>query len=137
MPAISLNFLQFVLTKVLLNLFYLERMLALDAEPDASLPFFARFRNRKWLGGIIVFVLGVPCASESAMRSGPDLTELLPVLLGFSREFELVSRGDRVVGCQVSLKSGLATPIIGERVELARSLPTSVQSGAASSASTS
>ena len=59
----------FVVAKVLLYLFYLERLYLLSwaKNPDhAGQPptFMARFRVLPWVFGIGIFVFGVPCASE-------------------------------------------------------------------------
>jgi hypothetical protein len=93
-----------VLSKVVLYLYYLERLFltswAKDPSNTAIPPFLARFRCRPWLFVIGIFVFGVPCA----------------ILLGFSRGFQLIfhnnAQGPEAVGCHVFLKWYFATPII-------------------------
>ena len=95
----------FVLTKVLLYLYYLERLWLVQYAKTSSNTgephILARFRCYPWLAGIAIFVFGVPCA----------------ILLGFSKDFDLIYRSGDVsmieaVGCHVFLKWYLATPII-------------------------
>lgn len=60
---------QFVLSKVLLYLYYLERLYIFsyarrDGNAGTSPSFLARFKCTPWVGGAFIFVFGVPCASE-------------------------------------------------------------------------
>lgn len=71
-------------------------MLLLEAKTDSP-RWLSRFSNKKWMLGAVIFVVGVPCA----------------ILLGFSRQFGLIFRDREAVGCHVSLKYGLASPVIG------------------------
>jgi len=92
----------FVLSKVTQYLYYLERLfLTTWAKNPSNVtlpPFMARFKAYPWLGGIFIFVFGVPCA----------------ILLGFSRDFQLLySNGNpEAIGCHVFLRYSLAAPII-------------------------
>ena len=94
---------QFVLAKVLLYLYYLERLFLLNwakfSAHSEMPPFKARFRSLPWLLGMGIFAFGVPCA----------------ILLGFSKDFQLISQEtdpSEAVGCHVFLQWHLAIPII-------------------------
>jgi hypothetical protein len=96
---------QFVLAKVLLYLYYLERLWLLTwarnpaNEGQGNPPFMARFKCIPWLVGMGIFVFGVPCA----------------ILLGFSKDFTLIYHVDdaiSAIGCHVFLKWYFATPVI-------------------------
>lgn len=139
---------QFVLSKVLLYLYYLERLYifswAQQKDNTGIKPsFLGRLRCLPWLCGIIIFVFGVPCASRSShiyrlcyisfCYAGNQITDFFckwrfVVLLGFSREFSLLHKPgqSQAVGCHVFLKWYLATPVIGTLVMIQGSTDLSI-----------
>lgn len=129
--------------QVVLYLFYLERthILRSDGEPT----FLGRFKSKRWLGGFRACLCVLDSSKESwlcsssylprshlrsrcplcqSVRTNPCISLIAAnlyhlsrkVLLGFSRQFDLVYRNDEAVGCHVALRYAFATPIIGARL---------------------